>query len=218
MTRVIIICEGPTEKEFCNTILSPSLLKKDIYIEAPLIKKSGGGIVKWSVLKQQITTHLKQDPNAYVTTLIDYYGLKDSYGFPAWTEAEATPNRKNRMEILENGMKESIEDSYRYRCIPYIQLHEFEALLFIDIEVFKSQVPDFGEVAGQKLQYILDNYPDPEMINNGKKTAPSKRLEQIIPDYNKVVYGNILAETIGLENIRKKCTRFDGWLTKIESL
>ncbi|MDA3816451.1 MAG: DUF4276 family protein [Prolixibacteraceae bacterium] len=74
MKRVIIICEGETEKEFCNTILTPYFAKKDIFIQSPLIKKSMGGIVKWSELKKQITLHLTNDSKAFVTTLIDYYG------------------------------------------------------------------------------------------------------------------------------------------------
>jgi len=53
MSRVIIICEGPTEREFCNTILSPYFATLGIYIQAPLIKKTMGGIVKWSELKSK---------------------------------------------------------------------------------------------------------------------------------------------------------------------
>ncbi len=39
MKRLIIVCEGPTENEFCLEMLAPILLKSDIYVEAPLIKK-----------------------------------------------------------------------------------------------------------------------------------------------------------------------------------
>ena len=81
MKRIIIICEGETEKEFCNTILSPYFAKKDIFIQSPLIKKSMGGVVKWAELKKQILLHLKNDSNAFVTTLIDYYGLYSKYNF-----------------------------------------------------------------------------------------------------------------------------------------
>jgi hypothetical protein len=36
-------------------------------------------------------------------------------------------------------MKEYIDESIRYRFIPYMQLHEFEGLLFNNIEVFLSK-------------------------------------------------------------------------------
>lgn len=74
--RVIIICEGETEKEFCTTILAPYFSKQNIYLQSPLIKKSMGGIVKWKDLKKQIENHLKSDIEVFVTTLIDYYGLE----------------------------------------------------------------------------------------------------------------------------------------------
>lgn len=44
MKRLIIICEGPTEQEFCMEVLGADLAKRDVYVEAPLIKHSHGGI------------------------------------------------------------------------------------------------------------------------------------------------------------------------------
>lgn len=61
MKRLIIVCEGPTENEFCLEMLAPILLKSDIYVEAPLIKKSNGGIVPWQAIKRQIETHLHEE-------------------------------------------------------------------------------------------------------------------------------------------------------------
>ena len=130
MKRVIIICEGETEKEFCTTILKPYFSKQQIYLQTPLIKKSMGGIVKWEELKKQIENHLKNDKDAFVTTLIDYYGLYEKHKFPKWDIAEREPDKNKRMDILENGMLESISETIRYRFLPYIQLHEFEGLLF----------------------------------------------------------------------------------------
>jgi hypothetical protein len=54
------------------------------------------------------------------------------------------------------------------------------------------------------------------MINDQRETSPSHRLERIILGYNKIVYGIILAEAIGLNNIRKKCPRFNTWLDNLE--
>ena len=49
-------------------------------------------------------------------------------------------------------------------------------------------------------------------------TAPSKRLAELIKGYNKVVYGSILAQEIGLEAIRTKSPRFHQWVTLLESI
>ncbi len=56
------------------------------------------------------------------------------------------------------------------------------------------------------------------MINTGRDTSPSNRLKKIIFGYNKIVYGNILAEAIGLENIKRKCPRFKNWIKNIEEM
>ena len=216
MKRVIIICEGETEREFCNTILSPYFAQNEIFIQSPLIKKTMGGIIRWSELRKQIILHLKNDPTTYVTCLIDYYGLNSKYSFPKWNDAEREQDKDLRMEILEQGMKESIDESIRFRFIPYMQLHEFEGLLFNDINVFYEQIPAEELVGIDELEQTFIQYNNPEMINNNKETSPSHRLGRIILGYNKIVYGNILAEAIGLVKIREKCPRFNNWLRIIE--
>ena len=218
MIRVIVICEGQTERDFCRTILAPFYREKsDILIQAPLIKKTKGGIVKWDVLKKQILQHLKHEPDAYVTTFIDYYGL---YGcqFPYRDEAEAQPNKYNRLSILEKGMKEEVEDTLRYRFFPYIQLHEFEALLFNEKDIFYINIPKEDIVNKEELDSTFNEYKNPEMINDIRESSPSHRLARIISGYDKIVHGCILAEAIGLDKMREKSPHFHEWLSKIEQL
>ena len=218
MKRIIIICEGETEREFCTKTLAPFFAKKDIHIQAPLIKKSMGGIVKWAELKKQINLHLKTDVTAYVTTFIDYYGLYAKYKFPGWDESLTIPDKNNRMDLLELSMGNDIDDSVRHRFIPYMQLHEFEGLLFNDINIFYEQIPKNELVGEAELKKTFQDYDNPEMINNQRATSPSHRLERIVSGYNKVVYGNYLADAIGLDRIREKSPRFNGWLSKIEAI
>ena len=75
MKRIIIICEGQTERDFCKEVLAPYLWQYGITIQTPLIKISGGGIVKWDYLRKQTETHLKESSSVFVSTFIDYYGL-----------------------------------------------------------------------------------------------------------------------------------------------
>lgn len=49
--RLYIVCEGQTEQEFVKKLLAPHLLQFGVAAYAPLIKQSGGGVVKWSQLK-----------------------------------------------------------------------------------------------------------------------------------------------------------------------
>jgi len=214
MKRVIIICEGETEREFCKNVLAPHLIHLNIFIQAPLIKRSMGGIVKWSILKKEIETHLKE-PNVIVSTFIDYYGLYQKYNFPSWLDGEKIVNKNERMDFIENAMKEDIADAINHRFIPYLQLHEFEGLLFNEIELFYSQVPKAELVGIEELKKTFADYDNPEMINNIRETSPSHRLKRIIKGYNKPLYGHYFAEAIGIDKIRKKSPRFNDWIEKI---
>lgn len=216
MKRLIIICEGPTEQEFSNCVLAPHLEAFDIAIYTPIVKKSNGGIVPWNVLRPQILNHLREN-GAIVTMLVDYYGIKDSFGFPGWAESLQIVNKQQRIHYLVEQMKQDMPDEMRGRFMPYIQLHEFEGLLFSDINAFRENFSE-QEADFSKIENVISQFTSPEEINNSPRTAPSKRLIDAIPGYNKVVYGNILAKSIGLETIRRKCPLFNEWVSSLEHL
>lgn len=218
MKRIVIICEGETEQEFCDKTLSQYFSPKTVFIHAPRIKHSNGGIVRWDRLKKQIETTLREDRQTYVTMLIDYYGMYEKFKFPGWDDARTIVDKNERMNFLESQMKEDIDEELRNRFIPYIQLHEFEGLLFCNIDVYKQLIPADELVGLEELKEVISHNPNPELINNTRETSPSHRLQRIISGYNKIVYGNIIAETIGLDVIRSKCPRFDHWITTLENL
>ena len=217
MKRIIIICEGHTEAEFCKDVLYPYFLTKDIFIFTPLIKKSGGGIVPWRYLKGQIEIHLAQDREAIVTTLIDYYGIHDRHEFPEWEAAHRIADKNLRMEHLEKAMNTSVNSPIN-NFIPYIQLHEFEALLFNNIDIFEAQIANEEFIDKSELIATLNSNPNPELINDTPNNAPSYRLKRIIKGFNKIVYGAILADSIGLTGMRDKCPRFNAWISKLENI
>ena len=173
-----------------------------------------GGTVRWSVLKKEIETYLLE-PNVIVSTLIDYYGLCQKYDFPNWAEGERIADKNSRMDFLEDAMKNDIADAVKHRYIPYLQLHEFEGLLFNDIQFFYSQVPEDELVGIAELEKTFADYDNPEMINDNRETSPSHRLKRIIKGYNKPLYGHYFAEAIGIDKIRAKSPRFNQWIEKI---
>lgn len=213
MKRLIIVCEGPTEQEFCNNVLAPDLLRHGIYIETPVIKHSRGGIVSWKILKGQLINHL-YEAETVVSTLIDYYGIKERHEFPGWIEALGMEDKTDRLHFLFSKMKEELPEDLRNRFIPYIQLHEFEGLLFSNVDVFRDSFSD-NEIDIEALMEAANSFDNPELINDSPLTAPSKRLEKAIAGYKKVLYGNYLAMDIGLATIRNKCPLFDGWVRKL---
>jgi hypothetical protein len=164
--------------------------------------------------KKEIETHL-QEPNVIVTTLIDYYGLYQKYNFPNWNQGEIIIDKNARLDFLEEGMKQDISDEFRHRFIPYLQLHEFEGLLFNDIQFFYDQVPKAELVGLAELKKTFADYDNPEMNNNNRETSPSHRLKRIIKGYNKPLYGHYFAEAIGIKQIRAKSPRFNQWVEKI---
>ena len=218
MKRIIIICEGPTEREFCNTVLAPYLAPKGIYLNAPLIKHSHGGIVPCPLLQQQIDIHLRAEHTAYVTTLIDYYGLADRHHFPMWEASRHLAQVAEAVTMIEQGMLNAIDESMRPRFIPYIQLHEFEGLLFSSIDVFEKVIPHDDLMGTGELKQIAEGFDNPEMINNSRETSPSHRLERIIRGYDKVVYGNYIAEAIGINRICERCPRFNSWVERLTAV
>ena len=211
MNRLIIVCEGETEQEFCKDVLASYFREKNIYIEYPTIKHSNGGIVPWATLKRQLINHL-HEREVSVSMLIDYYRIRDSYLFPGWEEAKQIENVYDKMKCLFCRMKNDMPEELRDRFIPYIQLHEFEGLLFSDISVFKNNFTS-DELQFSELEEAVKSADTPEEINNGPATAPSVRLMKAIAGYNKVVYGACLASEIGLTSIRSKCKLFDEWIT-----
>ena len=211
MKRIIIVCEGPTEQEFCYNVLAPEFIKYNIILEAPLIKHSHGGIVSWKTLKSQLVKHL-YETDVYVSMLIDYYGIKKNHNFPGWQEAQDITDKYNRMTFLFEKMNDDLPTQLQNRFLPYIQLHEFEGLLFSDISVMQNHFTK-EELNINALQEAVNKYENPEMINDNPNTAPSKRLQNAISGYNKVLYGKILAMDIGIDKIREKCPLFNDWVT-----
>lgn len=220
MIRAIyIICEGQTEEEFVNSILRPYLIKHQIFDVRPILmstsKGNKGGDVKYDRLKHNVEKLLASENNILVTTLIDYFRLKSD--FPGYESNKKMQNKIEVVGLLENALKEAID---KPRFIPYIQLHEFEALLFAAKDGFEF-LPDLKQSNLNKLLLAVNEKDNPEELNDGSTTAPSKRLEKLIPGYdkNKPFYGGIIAEVNSIDAILKRCVRFRNWVeTLIEKV
>lgn len=150
-------------------------------------------------------------------------------------EASACQDHRESVEILEREMK---TDILRYipqdRFLPYIQLHEFESLLFTDIRVLKDEHPGY-EAAIQSLEEETKAMR-PEEVDHER--PPSKRIMCALSkcpkkktcgqsydrdrcprsEYQKGLPAADLLELIGIEKIRSACPHFDQWLKRLEAL
>ena len=208
MKYLIIVVEGQTEQEFVNDILRPYFAEHGIYhVSARLIQTSRtgkGGFVNFQHLQNDVNRILANEPNAIVTTFIDFFRCPNN--MPKYNEAIQKGNHQEAVEILEIGMADLFNN---HRFIPYIQLHEFEALLFSSDKGFKAYWED---KLTEKAKEIIAEYPNPEDINSRPEKAPSKRILEIKSNYEKVAEGNLIAMEIGISEMLKRCPRFKAWI------
>lgn len=220
MIRVHVICEGQTEEMFVNEILTPVFFPKGIQLVPALVGKPGhkGGNFKFERLQADVKNRLLGDRTAYCTTFFDYYGLPQ--GFPGKDTLVAHADIRDKAAAVQDAMVDELirligQDSMR-RFIPFVQMYEFEALLFSDPDAFAIGVDRIS--LNQHLKAIGAQFESPEHINNSPVTVPSKRIEALMADYQKPLMGTLAALEVGLDVMRAKCALFNDWLTRIESL
>lgn len=217
-----ILCEGQTEERFVKEVLSPYLRQFNIYPKPILLltskkKNARGGMLSYSQAKRDITILQKQfrdntSEHHMFTTMFDYYALPDD--FPGVEESIEIQDVRDRISFLEDKF---VEDMGSGTFIPYIQLHEFEALLFVDIIKLQTEYP-LSIAKIRRLKNETDIYGDPEMINNSPDTAPSKRIIAALAQdyhYNKVQSGATVTSSIGIDALLKNCRHFKEWIEHI---
>lgn len=175
MVRLAISVEGPTEERFVKMVVVPHLQQKEIYAIPCTLGRTGG-----DVSFKRIQKDLNNLANSFdkVTTLYDFYGFRDK---------ETGDDKAS----LERKVMECVTLPLRGKIIPYIQMYEFEGILFSSPEAIENNIRQTGlaEWAGNILQKFDNN---PEKINDSKETAPSKRLLRET-GYIKTVHGPNIA-------------------------
>lgn len=220
MIRVHVICEGQTEEMFVNELLVPAFLTRDIHLIPSLIGKPGhkGGNFKFERLYTDVKNRLLGDKNSYCTTLFDFYGLPAS--FPGKDAIHADMPMHLKAETVQVAMAAKLESLLGHealrRFVPFVQMHEFEALLFSDPVAFAKGI-DKCELEAQLIK-IVNQFETPEHINDSPDTAPSKRIEVLIPGYEKPLLGTLASLEVGLNAMRSRCPLFNSWLEKLEAL
>ena len=215
MIRVYVYVEGQTEETFVRDVLAPAYSAAAIFFTPILAETSPGykgGIVNYAKTKRQLERLCQRDRGAYVTTMIDYYGLPNDFPGLGNRVIMNEVDIHQRMPMLETELEQDInQDNF----LANYQLHEYEALLFCQPEKFEAWIDD---VPTDALLQVKDAFATPEHINNSPQTAPSKRVKALIPSYNKVLHGPMIAGDIGLQAIREQCPHFNRWLERVESL
>lgn len=231
MVRLHMLTEGPTERIAVERVLCPHLGAFEVIADArsvltrehetrytprgPVVKTvRRGGMRSYKQPRRDLELWMKGDdhPDSYFTTMLDLYGLPRD--FPEYAAASRQKDPYRKVKMLEDALAANVS---HHRFIPYIQLHEFEALLLAAPRrldwVYMEHEPALAD-----LEQLVDRYSSPELIDEGARTAPSKRIIAVIPEYDKALAGPEVMGRIGIPTLRDKCPHFNDWLTRLESL
>lgn len=217
LIEIVVIVEGKTEEIFIKDILAPYLAKKNIFMTPIIISKPGqkGGDVRFVRAINDITLHMKQRDDTYVTLLVDYYGIKGDW--PGLESAKSQTIPLKIAKIINDATQKAVDSQLHgygssFRFVPNIAVHEFESLLFSDVKELAYQLG----VKEKLVEAIIKECGEPEKINDSSRTAPSKRLEKLYNRYKKTSTGITIAKSIGVIKMREKCPVFNNWLKNFE--
>lgn len=210
MTRIGISVEGQTEEAFVKNLIEQHLRDRQVTPTPVLIGRARGVAGGGNVTVRRLATDMaKLYRNFdYVTSLVDYYGFAG--------KGDDSPQQLEERILGE--VRARINRNWNpARVFPYVQRHEFEGLLFSDVGAFDSLV-DLPDGSVETLREIREEFPSPEDINDNVHTAPSRRIQSIVPRYHKVVDGPFLARKIGLDTICGECPRFRDWIARLQGI
>ena len=218
MKRIHVLAEGQTEEQFVQKVLRPYFWDRDVDLTPTILmtrlNKRGpdfrGGVTNFAKFERDLFSLLGDSGAAMITTMLDYYALPSD--FPAMsTHRSADPYQ--RVKHLEMAIRGCFSDP-RFR--PFVMLHEFEALLFVDPDLVAQDMN--APAAAHVLRRARDTASGPEKVNQGPGTNPAARIKSAFPRYHKVTDGVRLAKLIGISKILEACPHFAQWHDAIESM
>ena len=129
--------------------------------------------------------------------MVDFYGLPQS-GASAWPgrHASATSGYAAKASTVENALLEDVtqhmgESFNRERFVPYVMMHEYEAMLFSDCRAF-------GRGIGTPALFPASSRPSGMPFEARKRSTtrpkrPQRRSKRLVPAYSKLLWGHLAA-------------------------
>lgn len=228
MKYLHIIAEGQSEEEFVRKVLTPHLADYNVFVACQRVHTGGnkthpikgglGKVPKYRPIQRALDRWIEADKGreeVYYSTMLDLYAFPKDSESPYSDDIQSIQDKYKRVQKLEVAMFDKHDFP---RFIPYIQLHEFETLLLVDLDRLKVMYPDRKTHIDRLKKEIKDK--NVELINETKENAPSKRIIAAIPDHEgqKSTVGSIVAQDIGIQMLKEKCQHFNEWVTRLENL
>lgn len=227
-TILNVLCEGPTEEKFVKEVLGPYLKGYDIIVKSRILvtsrkKKALGGLISYQQARNDLSLWMKEvahrnSETHYFTTMFDLYALPDD--FPGMKENLLVHDAYVKIGNIEEAFGLDINN---HHFIPYIQLHEFEALLFCEIEKLTIDYPKCQKDILALKEILRTHNDNPELIDSSPQTAPSKWIIKAIEgkrryNYDKPKSGTTVTKSIGMEYLKHRCRHFNEWISKLKSI
>lgn len=220
-----ILCEGQTEDRFVNDVLKEYLSAFNIVCKSQILltnkqKNCRGGVLSYQQAKNDLTIMFKQfrdneNETHWFTTMFDLYKLPGD--FPDYDKQFG--DIYDRVNHLQQAFADDIANT---RFIPYIQLHEYEALVFANLNYLEAEypaTPDLHRKIDILRKELETKQNNPELINTIK--APSKHIISALEglhNYNKPKIGSAVAAKIGIPKLKEICKHFSTWINVLEQL
>jgi hypothetical protein len=157
MKRLYLTVEGQTEAAFATNVLTPHLANFSVFLLRPrftgMHRRRRGRIPRGGLLHTfghtlaDMRTWLKEDQSAEArfSMMVDLYALPRD--FPGYDAGMTKSTGREQACALEQSLTDEIDDP---RFIPYLQVHEYEALVLADPQRI-SQVYDVTNSEMQSL-------------------------------------------------------------------
>lgn len=218
MKKVLISVEGQTEETFVGEVLQPhfhlQLILQPVVLKtrrAPGFPANKGGNIPYARIKKELLGLLSDTSAIGVTTMYDFYALPRD--FPGYNDLPQEGSTQ-KVTHLEARLASDVQQRHFH---PYLQIHEFEALLFTAPEQIVVWL-NGTEKQQLALNRIRQAFPNPEEIDDDPHTSPANRIRSLFPGYQKEIAGALIAMDIGLDKMRMTCPHFAAWVTWLESL
>jgi hypothetical protein len=199
--------EGSSEENFVNDVLVKHFAALNIFVSTRKIKTgwernsskpAKGGLLKYIKFRNDVLRWIQSDKgrlNTFYSSFIDIYAFPKDADSPYKKQIQIIKDPYQKIAALETAIGLNINYP---NFIPYVQLHEFEALLLVNPDRLLTMYPD--EISGVTRLKRDIGQTNPEEINESPITAPSKRIIHFLPNYEgqKAQVGPLVAEDIGL--------------------
>jgi hypothetical protein len=173
-----------------------------------------GGVTNYGSIRQDILDQYgtgEIHATDVLTTLVDLYALPKDFPGHADSIAKGLTGSSKATRI-EQAWKADIG---RPNFFPYIQVHEFEALVLTRPSKLANLYAEHAANI-ERLRVECAPFRTPEEINETKEGSPSHRIKACVPNYVKED-GFRFLQDIGIPELKAHCPRFRAWLDRCEN-